>query len=61
MPGSMGTDGLWKEISKEDAEAVISGTKTRIRWLRKNKIMEIRREIKQINCYAVTKPSQRGS
>lgn len=28
MPGSMGTEGLWKEISKEDAEAVISGTKT---------------------------------
>ncbi len=28
MPGSMGTEGLWKEISKEDAEAVIQGTKT---------------------------------
>lgn len=28
MPGSMGTEGLWKEISKEDAEAVVSGTKT---------------------------------
>lgn len=27
MPGSMGTEGLWKEISKEDAEAVIQGTK----------------------------------
>ena len=38
MPGSMGTDGLWKEISKEDAEAVISGTKTPDRWLRENKV-----------------------
>lgn len=28
MPGSMGTEGLWKEISKEDAEAVVVGTKT---------------------------------
>lgn len=28
MPGSMGSDGLWKEISKKDAEAVIAGTKT---------------------------------
>lgn len=28
MPGSMGTEGLWKEIPKEDAEAVIQGTKT---------------------------------
>lgn len=28
MPGSMGTEGLWKEISKEDAEAVVQGTKT---------------------------------
>lgn len=28
MPGSMGTEGLWKGISKEDAEAVVSGTKT---------------------------------
>lgn len=28
MPGSMGTESLWKEISKEDAEAVIYGTKT---------------------------------
>ena len=28
MPGSMGTEGLWKEISKEDAEAVIQGIKT---------------------------------
>ena len=28
MPGGMGTEGLWKEISKEDAEAVIQGTKT---------------------------------
>lgn len=28
MPGSMGTEGLWKEISREDAEAVVSGTKT---------------------------------
>lgn len=28
MPGSMGTEGLWKEISKENAEAVVSGTKT---------------------------------
>lgn len=28
MPGSMGTEGLWKEITKEDAEAVIQGTKT---------------------------------
>lgn len=28
MPGSMGTEGLWKEISKEDAEAVIQGMKT---------------------------------
>lgn len=28
MPGSMGTEGLWKEISKEDAESVIQGTKT---------------------------------
>lgn len=28
MPGSMGTEGLWKEISKEDAKAVASGTKT---------------------------------
>lgn len=27
MPGSMGTEKLWKEISKEDAEAVIQGTK----------------------------------
>lgn len=28
MPGGIGTEGLWKEISKEDAEAVIQGTKT---------------------------------
>lgn len=28
MPGSMGTESLWKEISKEDAEAIILGTKT---------------------------------
>ena len=28
MPGSMGTEGLWKEISKENAEAVVQGTKT---------------------------------
>lgn len=28
MPGSVGTEGLWKEISKGDAEAVVSGTKT---------------------------------
>ena len=28
MPGSMGTEGLWIEISKEDAEAVIQGAKT---------------------------------
>lgn len=28
MPGSLGTEGLWKEISKEDAEAVVQGTKT---------------------------------
>lgn len=28
MPGGMGTEGLWKGISKEDAEAVVSGTKT---------------------------------
>ncbi len=28
MPGSLGTEGLWKEISKEDAEAVTQGTKT---------------------------------
>lgn len=27
-PGTLGTEGLWKEISKENAEAVISGTKT---------------------------------
>ena len=28
MPGNAGTEGLWKEISREDAEAVIQGTKT---------------------------------
>lgn len=28
MPGSLGTEELWKEISKEDAEAVVQGTKT---------------------------------
>lgn len=28
MPGSMGTEELWKEISKEDAEAVVKGSKT---------------------------------
>lgn len=27
-PGAVGTESLWKEISKEDAEAVIQGTKT---------------------------------
>lgn len=28
MPGSIGTDGLWKEISKEDAESVVAGIKS---------------------------------